>query len=269
VTAVDRVVLHVSPHPDDEVIGAPAMLMALRDANWRIVNFACSLGRREDAARRRQELEESCRRARFDLIVEDHLPGISSTDDLERSQHKLSRLLAHALRARRPDIVVSPSPHDGHHGHEVVARAVRDAIEDSRQPIHWAMWGLWSELPLPNLVVPFEAARLREIRHALQAHRGEVDRNDYLALVRARAAMNAILGTERVFGFGAVGQSHRYAELLSDVVYTSDGWQLLSPRLLDSRDVLAGTPVAPVGWWLYRETDRARLRREMSWPSAD
>ena len=41
-------VLAVSPHPDDELLGAGATLMALRDAGWRVINLAASLGR-EDA----------------------------------------------------------------------------------------------------------------------------------------------------------------------------------------------------------------------------
>ena len=36
-----RTLLHLSPHPDDELAGMPATLMALRDAGWRIVNLAC------------------------------------------------------------------------------------------------------------------------------------------------------------------------------------------------------------------------------------
>jgi LmbE family N-acetylglucosaminyl deacetylase len=166
----NRSVLHVSPHPDDEVLGAPATLMALRDDGWTVVNFACSLGRAEDSARRRRELTEACRRARFALVVPDRLPGISIDDNSRHAQAELGELLAGLLVSRHPQLVVSPSPHDGHHGHEVVARALRDAVERVGQPIHWAMWGLWSDLALPNLLTPFDAERLREIDYALRAH---------------------------------------------------------------------------------------------------
>ena len=46
-------VLHISPHPDDELVGAPATLMALRDAGHEVTNLALSLGRPEDHDRRR------------------------------------------------------------------------------------------------------------------------------------------------------------------------------------------------------------------------
>ena len=38
-------VLHVSPHPDDELVGAPGTLKTLRDHGWQIVNLAGGLGR--------------------------------------------------------------------------------------------------------------------------------------------------------------------------------------------------------------------------------
>jgi len=61
------VVLHVAPHPDDELIGAPATLMALRDAGWTIVNLAYGLGRSNQRSRREVELREACRLAGFEL----------------------------------------------------------------------------------------------------------------------------------------------------------------------------------------------------------
>ena len=50
-------VLHLSPHPDDEVVGMPATLMALRDAGWRVVNLACGLGRPARHQRRADAIE--------------------------------------------------------------------------------------------------------------------------------------------------------------------------------------------------------------------
>ena len=64
-------VLHLSPHPDDEVLGAGATLLGLREAGHRVINLACSLGRPEQQERRRAEVTEACRRAGFELIVHD------------------------------------------------------------------------------------------------------------------------------------------------------------------------------------------------------
>ena len=124
-----RTVLHLSPHPDDEVAGMPATLMALRDAGWRVVNVACGLGRPAQHTRRRAEVEESCRRAGFELLVCDPPLALSAGDDLKASEEVLGELLAGLLPDLAPAIVCAPSPHDGHHAHELVGRAAYRAIE--------------------------------------------------------------------------------------------------------------------------------------------
>ena len=107
----------------------PATLMALRDAGWRVVNLACGLGRPAQHQRRRAEVEEACRRAGFDLLpCEPPLP-LSSGDDLAASEETLVKLLGAVLPALDPALVCAPSPHDGHHAHEVVGRAAYRALE--------------------------------------------------------------------------------------------------------------------------------------------
>src|SRR5262249_35810209 len=143
-------VLAVSPHPDDEILGAGATLMALRDAGWRVVNLACSLGRAVDRERRRQELAEACRRARFELVLADPAPAIGADDDLALAQGELARAVADLDQRTGSRLIVGPSPHDGHHGHEVVGRAIRDAVEARSEPCRVMVWGLWGDLGLPN-----------------------------------------------------------------------------------------------------------------------
>lgn len=255
-----RAILHVAPHPDDELIGAPATVMALRDAGHPVVNLACSLGRPADHARRREELTEACARAGFELVIPDGLPALGSEDDLPAAQAELTDLIATLIQARACAYVVSPSPHDGHPAHETVGRAVRDALTRLEDPAAWGMWGLWSELPLPNLYVPFDEPRLAEIEHALRAHAGEIDRNDYASLIGIRGRMNAILGAERVFGFGAAYDGTRYAELLTEVVFDGDRFQR-TPPARRPRAHLAGVPAGstPLDRWLYRTSDRDAL----------
>ena len=245
------VVVHLAPHADDECIGAPATLMALRDAGWRVVNVTCSLGRPEQADRRRAEVTEACRRAAFDsLVLDDPLHDPLEGGDVGPSGRRLEAQLAPVLDRLAPRIVLSPSPHDRHRGHEVVGRAALalgargadagGAVDGARL---W-LWGLWADLPLPTLALGFGPARLEEILGALAAHGGELDRNDYRRLVRGRAEMNAVLGPERVFGFGSAGvdagaEDAAYVELLCEIGRTGGSWRLGRPRWLD--------PAAPVG----------------------
>jgi hypothetical protein len=119
---------------------------------------------------------------------------------------------------------------------------------------------LWGDLPVPNVIVPFDEARLGEIRHALRAHAGELARNRFDRLLESRAVANAVLGPERVFGFGATGTSDEYAELLIDVGWSpGGGWRLPEARELDP---FAPSPPADgtdVGWWLHARSVRGTL----------
>jgi len=261
-------VLHVSAHPDDELVGAPATLMALRDSGWRVVNLACSLGRAADHDRRRAELARACRLAGFDLVIPEGLPPIGADDDLAVAQSVLAATIAAELRTTAPGLILAPSPHDNHHGHEVVGRAVRDAVETGIERMDVMFWGLWGALPLPNVLVPFDARRLPEIQQALGAHAGELARNPLDRLVESRAASNAVLGPERVFGFGVRGTGHAYSELLTHVRWKAgDGWRLMEPRELDAANPLAGRAVQEIGWWLHAPSVREQLLRRSTAPT--
>jgi LmbE family N-acetylglucosaminyl deacetylase len=258
------VVLHVAPHPDDELVAAGATLMALRDLGLPIVNLAVGLGRPEQHARRAVELREACRRAGFELRVCEPPLAISRDDDLAAAEERLLAELTRLLAELDVVLVVGPHPHDGHHAHELAGRAIRRALEScgGGAPPRWWAWSLWADLPLPTLVVAFGEDRLREMLAALRAHAGELGRNDYERLVPARAAANAILGAERVFGFGALGLETPYAELVCELVRVDGSWYLCQPRVLGD-DPFAGEPGgARVDRWLAEPSVRARREGE-------
>lgn len=237
-------VVHFSPHPDDELIGAPATLMALRDAGWRVVNLACGLGRPDQHARREAELLEATARAGFELRIERPPVAMSSGDDRAAAHERLLAIVRRELDDLAPRIVVSPAPGDRHPAHGLVGAAVREALaERGDEAPRWWMWGLWSPLPLPTLATAFDAARMEEILSALAAHGGELARNDYRRLVRARAEMNASLAPELLFGFGsAAAPEVRFAELLTEAARSDDRWLLGRARWLE-----AGAPLVAPG----------------------
>jgi len=256
-------VLAVSPHPDDELMGAPATLFALRDAGWRIVNLACSLGRAADRERRRRELVEACAAARFELVIPEDQPPIGRDDDLELAQRSIASTIGELLARSDCRLIVGPSPHDGHHGHELVGRAIRDAVEQRPGPLDVMFWSLWGEQPLPNMLVGFDDARLNELRAALQAHAGELARNPLDMLLESRSTTAAVAGPERVFGFGIEAGHHRYAELLTHVSWRpGDGWRFAAPRELDPGRALEVELGPPIGWWLHAPSALATLHAQ-------
>jgi LmbE family N-acetylglucosaminyl deacetylase len=244
-------VLHLAPHPDDEAIGAGATLIALRKAGHEVINLACSLGQPEDHKRRRAEAERASKRADFEFEVHEPQLAISHDDDLDLAQRMLVATLTDLIPERRVSLIVSPSPHDGHHGHEVVGRAARDALRRLELPPRWWMWGLWADLPFPTLVTLFDADLLAEVLAVLAEHEGELARNDYDLAVPARATVARVLGAEKAFSYGDKKLPGSYAELLTEAVPLQGRWYAAAGRILDASDPLGGAePDRPLDWWL-------------------
>jgi LmbE family N-acetylglucosaminyl deacetylase len=201
--------------------------MALRDAGWTVVNLVCGLGRSDQRARREEELREACRLAGFDLRI--------PTGSTGREAAEQTALVGEAIAELEPQIVVSPGPGDRHPAHRTVRRAVHDALRGlGPEAPRWWMWALWGSLPQPTLGTAFDSARLEEVLTALGAHRGELARNDYRRLVRARGEMHASLAPELLFGFGSAAREEtEYAELLTEVALVGRRWLLGRSRWLD------------------------------------
>ena len=223
--------LVVSPHPDDELIPAGGTLMVLKDAGWRIVNLACSLGRPSQVDVRHAELVRACAVAGFELTVVDPPVALSREDDAGAARERLTAVVGAALADLRPSLVVAPGQHDAHHGHEVVASAVAASVEAHGRPLSVWSWELWGHLPTPTLLVRVDHV-LDRVCAALAEHASQVARNDYVRLVRSRAAAASVLGPERVFGFGREGVGYSAAEILCETVYADGRWRLGAPREL-------------------------------------
>jgi len=227
-------VVHVAPHPDDEALGCPGALLHLLDRGWKVVSVLASQGFPDQRERRRAEFEEASRRARFVPVVLEPPLDISLPDDLEEATARVADELPRILEEHGASVVVSPSPHDVHHGHETVARGVKRALEMMPPSIRWWMWGIWGDLPVPNVFYPFGDPDLARMLHILEAYAGELERNDYRRLLSGRATTNAVLGSERVFGFGAPAASLLpYAEVLTEVRRMDGRWMASQAHHLD------------------------------------
>jgi LmbE family N-acetylglucosaminyl deacetylase len=233
-----KTVVHLAPHPDDELLGPPVSLFALRDAGWRVVNVAVTLGRPQQRERRLGEAAEACRRAGFELVVE--------------------REPAEALAEIAADLVVCPSPYDHHPTHERVGRETLSAVLAAGAPSHVWLWAIYAEIALPTLARRVDESRLREIEHALEAHAGEVERNDVRRLLRARAELGAVLAVERVFGFGSPGRDLAGAELLSELALVDGRLRLCEPRLAEADELGEPGPL-DVTDWLFEPSPTSRF----------
>ena len=92
------------------------------------------------------------------------------------------------MKEHGASIVVSPSPHDVHHGHETVGRGVQRAMAVLPPTLRWWMWGVWGDLPAPNVFYGFDQTVLDRALHILDAYAGELERNDYRPFLTGRAS---------------------------------------------------------------------------------
>jgi hypothetical protein len=100
--------------------------------------------------------------------------------------------------------------------------------------VRWWMWGVWGELPAPNVFYGFDQTVLDRALHVLDAYTGELERNDYRPFLTGRAAANAVMGSERVFGFGApAATKHPYADLITEVRHLDGRFMASEPHFLD------------------------------------
>ena len=239
-------VLAVIPHPDDEVLGAGGALWAARAAGRPATVLAVSLGRDGDQPRRRAELERSCHVLDVELIVLEPPLAISAADRrarpdaLERSQERLTEelasLLAPARRQAPPEphslpLVIAPSVHDRHPAHELVGRAVRDALERAAAPASVWWWQLWGAGGPQTTAVVLDDAE-PELLRALGCHAGELQRNRYGEYLSCRLRVDAVLGAELLFGFGTRGWSWTCAALYCETLLTASGWCFAEPRVI-------------------------------------
>ncbi len=232
--------LHVSPHPDDEVLGAGSTLQLMKNNGWRVVNLACSLGRMEDRERRGAELEASSLITGIENVIIQPPILIKKTDNMQKAREQVTSALTRLLLDLKPEIVVSPQLYDGHHGHDIVAQTVQDVLQSSSPAgVVWWQWGWWRELPHPTLYVPFGEETLARTRHAISAYTGENERNDYLTAYRGKAMMQPALGSERIFGLGSPRASEEpYAELLTESIWQGSEWTTGNKRILNPADAL-------------------------------
>jgi LmbE family N-acetylglucosaminyl deacetylase len=251
-------VLHLGPHPDDELLGSPAVLMALAGSGHDVVNLGVSLGRPAERGRRESELREACARAGFALRICSPPHAIGRGDDLVAAQARLTEEVIDLGIDQHVGLMVAPSPHDGHHAHEVVGRAAAAAAAALRVPL-W-MWGFWSDLPIPTILHPFEQPVLDRITGALSAHASQLARNDYRRLIAARAQATAVLGPERVFGFGTPGIEATYAEVLCEAVPRDGGMMLGAARMLEPDAPLHPPTDKDLWGWLRAISPRDQLR---------
>ena len=129
--------LIVSPHPDDETLGAAGYILKMKQQKnavvWlNITDMSEEYGwPRERIAKRKEEIEEVCDRYQFDRFFNLALPpaqleSISLAEIISRVGEILDQI--------KPDMIVVPDENDIHTDHRIVARSISACLKTFRYP---------------------------------------------------------------------------------------------------------------------------------------
>ena len=220
------------PPSDDECIHGALPLRLRREAGWRVVNLAVTLGSQPGRrAARLAELRAACTRLGFELALpapaglERIKPEVRSAEP-DHWQQQVDAV-AQQLQAQKPALVLLPHALDGSATHQGVHLLGMDAIRRAGLPLTAAFTEYWSTLGEANLFVETSLADTARLVRALACHAGEVARNPYHLRLPAWLADSVRRGGELVLGAGAAPPQADFASLYQ--LQGFDGQRWLAP----------------------------------------
>jgi N-acetylglucosamine malate deacetylase 1 len=209
-----------SPHPDDECVTGGLALRLARQAGFRVVNVAVTLGsHRARQLERWEELRQACRWLGFDLerTAPQGLEGIK-LETRQRNPKEWSasvQVIATILTRHQPRVVFCPHDLDWNGTHIGTHFLVMDAL--SRLPSDFKCdlveTEFWGQMQTPNLMVELGPAEVGNLLAALSFHVGEVSRNPYHLRLPSWLQDNVRRGAELVGGQGAAAPAYEFALL--------------------------------------------------------
>jgi LmbE family N-acetylglucosaminyl deacetylase len=210
-------VLIFSPHPDDECIVGGLALRLLREAKWKVINVAVTLGSkpRRRVARLR-ELKNACDFLGFDLVSANLMNIHPETRRKNPAPWKKAvRAMTKILARSRPRAIFFPHECDGHSTHVGTHRLVLDTLKamPAGFQCHVVETEFWAPMTEPNLLVESSVKDVADLLAALACHVGEVRRNPYHARLPAWLMDNVRRGAERVGGQGGAAPDFTFATL--------------------------------------------------------
>jgi LmbE family N-acetylglucosaminyl deacetylase len=192
-----RRVLVLSPHPDDEVIGAGGTLALHLDQGSDVTvlyvtsggSARGSVSAAEMAGRRRSEAESVAERYALKQVFWGEDDGHLTVDD--RTTTALRDLIA----AVRPDEIYAPSYFDTHRDHLTTNQILVRALTQGSLPETMVLgYEVWTAIPFPNHFVDITSRFPAKI-DMLSSYRSQLEMLDFERLCRSRNNMNYILSS--------------------------------------------------------------------------
>ena len=248
-------VLHLAPHPDDEVIGAPARSWrsATSATRFSTTPAASAAGRTGHDAAPRWRRPADAPASRWSTPPASPCPGLRATTLMPPRSGWRRSSTSCCPRARSTSSCLRLRT-TGTRGTSSSAAPPRPPLRPRRRSL----------VDVGAVGGPAPADHHRPVRRRSPARgpvrargpprRGRPQR--HRQLVSGRASANRILGAERVFDWSDDARKVEfppgagYAELVTEAVRVGDAWRLGRRGLIAPGDPLAAPSETDVGWWI-------------------
>ena len=213
------VALILSPHPDDECIVGGLPIRLLREAGFKIVNVAITLGSKvERRMARLEELRKACEWIGFELqqIGEQGLEKVTPANRLEEPDSWTQKVgqLSEIFEKWNPTLLFFPNSHDWNQTHLGVHLLTLDVLRNQRDFNPFLVeTEYWGQMPAPNLLVESSTEEVADLLGALSHHEGELKRNPFHLRMPSWMQDNVRRGAEVVGGQGGPAPSFNFATL--------------------------------------------------------
>lgn len=210
-----KTVLFFSPHPDDEVISAGALLATLAKSNKVMIYYtanspkgvARNLPHDEKVKIRQAEATNACKvlgtTATF-LNLDDSLKVESEF------QNNLN-IFKTILNVNKPALVLTLYENDAHPTHQKVTQLVKKSVANKNIPLCFGE--VWTPILQPNDAFFFNDDLMEIKLNALQKYKSQLERTDWAAAIKDLNSYRAITLKETLGGFGSSSQQKgKYAE---------------------------------------------------------
>jgi LmbE family N-acetylglucosaminyl deacetylase len=190
--SISFTVMILSPHPDDECIVGSLPLRLMKENNAHVINVAVTLGsKKERQAPRQKELEAACELLEMELAI---LP-----ENWKQKEKELKSL----IQKYQPQLILAPHTKDFHPTHIQTGELLKKILPSLKTMNTLIAWTeFWGYMQKPNLLVEVPQEILELQMHALEKHKGEVERNPYHLRLPAWMMDNVRRGSEVIGGKG-------------------------------------------------------------------
>jgi len=197
-------VLFFSPHPDDDVISAGALIYGLAKNKNQVVcvyvtnsprGVAKNIAKEEKIKIRKKEAKLACKVIKARPIFLDlDKPTLQFNKDNIKKVIKL-------LDQEKPSIIFLPPKNDSHPTHQKTVKIVLEALKAYQVNKLW-FYDSWTPLTKPNFVFTFSNNLMKVKIKAIKKHLSQLDRLNYIRAIKGLNLFRGEMAKELLGGFG-------------------------------------------------------------------